>query len=404
MHVVQVWISAAFLIRPSRIMPPKITGNEILERWRTFIAEHKTTPVESGGAGHALAIFTRQKLAAGHLSKSEIAELNRLKREASRASSTNNGDAHPAVAPGVGAEYGAAGDSGVEQPVDGEHVVAQSAKASAGSNDSNGVKQPAAAQRRRGTGSGASLARPPAAIPKAYPPRGVQADKEVKGKVADAEGGACRQVSAEGRPKDTIALQSSGVPQSAAVQVSKKARLDRSAPSAPAQKKDDDKVLLLQLKRPHYDAIKHRRKLWEARPLRDGECKGQRQSIFDRLAQVGRTVVLQSGAGTNDRVRIAEVRRYTTEPFGDKQALRDMVVDLGADLLPDAANYCERTKIYTDLYGHSRCLGGFVAMRLELPGSASTDTTHATGSSVRTMSSACAKAREEMGWPSRKDA
>ena len=233
-------------------------------------------------------------------------------------------------------------------------------------------------------------------------PRGVQADKEVKGKVSDAEGGACRQVSAEGRPKDTIALQSSGVPQSAAVQVSKKARLDRSAPSAPAQKKDDDKVLLLQLKRPHYDAIKHRRKLWEARPLRDGECKGQRQSIFDRLAQVGRTVVLQSGAGTNDRVRIAEVRRYTTEPFGDKQALRDMVVDLGADLLPDAANYCERTKIYTDLYGHSRCLGGFVAMRLELPGSASTDTTHATGSSVRTCVDAkgCGKPSCEACYPS----
>ena len=125
-------------------MPPKITGKAILERWRTFIAEHKTTPVESGGAGHALAVFTRQKLAAGHLSTSEIAELNRLKREASRASRTNSGDAHPAVVPGVGAEHGAAGDSGVEQPAAGEHAVAQSAKASAGSSDSSGVKQPAA--------------------------------------------------------------------------------------------------------------------------------------------------------------------------------------------------------------------------------------------------------------------
>ena len=108
-------------------MPPKIIGKAILERWRTFIAEHKTTPVESSGAGHALAVLTRQKLAAGHLSRSEIAELNRLKREASRASSTNSGDAHPAVATGVGAEHGAAGDSGVEQPVAGEHAVAQSA-------------------------------------------------------------------------------------------------------------------------------------------------------------------------------------------------------------------------------------------------------------------------------------
>ena len=82
MHVVQVLISAAFLIRPSRVMPPKITGRAILERWRTFIAEHRAIPAERSGAGHALAVLTRQKLAAGHLSKSEIAELNRLKRNA----------------------------------------------------------------------------------------------------------------------------------------------------------------------------------------------------------------------------------------------------------------------------------------------------------------------------------
>ena len=104
MHVVQVWISVAFSISPSRVMPPKITGKALLERWRTFIAEHKATPVESGGVGHALAVLTRQKLAAGHLSRSEIAELNRLKREASRVSSTNSGDAHPAVALAVAAE------------------------------------------------------------------------------------------------------------------------------------------------------------------------------------------------------------------------------------------------------------------------------------------------------------
>ena len=125
------------------VMPPKITGKALLERWRTFIAEHKATPVESGGVGHALAVLTRQKLVAGHLSRSEIAELNRLKR-ASRASSTNSGDAHPAVALAVGAEQGAAGDSGVEQPAAGEHAVTQSAKASASSSDSSGVKQPAA--------------------------------------------------------------------------------------------------------------------------------------------------------------------------------------------------------------------------------------------------------------------
>ena len=63
-------------------MPPKITGEVLLERWRTFITEHKTAPTESGGVGHALARLTREKLAAGHLSRSEIAELNALKRSA----------------------------------------------------------------------------------------------------------------------------------------------------------------------------------------------------------------------------------------------------------------------------------------------------------------------------------
>ena len=107
-------------------MPPKLTGKDVLERWRSFIKEHKTAPVESGGAGHALAECTRRKLAAGHLSRSEIAELNRLKGEASRASSTNSDEAHPAAAPGVGAEHGYR--SGVEQPVAGEHAIVQSAK------------------------------------------------------------------------------------------------------------------------------------------------------------------------------------------------------------------------------------------------------------------------------------
>ena len=99
-------------------MPPKLTGKDVLERWRSFIKEHKTAPVESGGAGHALAECTRRKLAAGHLSRSEIAELNRLKGEVTRASSTNSGDAHHAVASGVGAEPGAAShcDSGDAHP------------------------------------------------------------------------------------------------------------------------------------------------------------------------------------------------------------------------------------------------------------------------------------------------
>jgi hypothetical protein len=101
-------------------MPPKITGTLLLERWRTFIFEHKAAPVEYGGAGHALAVATRQKLAAGHLSISEIAELNLLKGEALKASKTNSGDTHPAAVSGVGAQPGAGSscDSGVQQSGD----------------------------------------------------------------------------------------------------------------------------------------------------------------------------------------------------------------------------------------------------------------------------------------------
>ena len=170
-------------------------------------------------------------------------------------------------------------------------------------------------------------------------------------------------------------MQGSGVPQPA---VTKRRRdVDASqgrdvSKHATPKDNDDQKVVLLQLKRPHYDAIKNRQKLWEARPLVDGEARGWQPSIFNKLAQVGRTVVLQSGAGTNDRVRVAEVRRYTAGTVAGSSAVQDMVVDLGADLLPDAAGARERAKVYTDLYGHRRCADGFVAMRLEWPREAST--------------------------------
>ena len=101
------------------------------------------------------------------------------------------------------------------------------------------------------------------------------------------------------------------------------------------------KTLLLQLKRPHYDAIKDRRKLWEARPLFDDSG---RQTIHDKLAVVGNAAVLQSGAGTNDRVCITEVRRYTS--------VQDMVSELAADLLPD---HTDRVQVYRDLYGDLAC-------------------------------------------------
>jgi hypothetical protein len=140
--------------------------------------------------------------------------------------------------------------------------------------------------------------------------------------------------------------------------------------SANLKNEENPKTLLLQLKRPHYDAIKDRRKLWEARPLFDGSG---RQTIYDKLAAVGNSAVLQSGAGTNDRVRIAEVRRYI--PQGLSHPLEDMVDELGADLLPDVAETRARAQIYESLYGDRRCARGFVAIRIEWPNSP-TQATH----------------------------
>ena len=127
--------------------------------------------------------------------------------------------------------------------------------------------------------------------------------------------------------------------------------------SAGTTSADDQKVLLLQLKRPHYDAMKAGRKLWEARPMYQLSKNGWRESVHMRLGTVGRVARLQSGANTNDRVRIAEVRRYG--------GVEDMVEDLGAQLLPDAADADARVKVYEELYAdEDQRACGFVAMRL----------------------------------------
>ena len=60
-------------------MAPKLTGAQILEQWRQFISEHGLIPRENGGPGHKLAVLTRQKRAAGHLSREEEREIDRLK-------------------------------------------------------------------------------------------------------------------------------------------------------------------------------------------------------------------------------------------------------------------------------------------------------------------------------------
>lgn len=125
---------------------------------------------------------------------------------------------------------------------------------------------------------------------------------------------------------------------------------------------DKPKTLLLQLKRPHYNAIMAGRKLWEARPLLNGS--GQ-PTIYNKLAIASNAAILQSGADTNDRVRIAEVRRYT--PQNSLHPLEDMVAELGTDLLPDVADIRSGAVVYEELYGSQRCAGGFVAMRLAWP-------------------------------------
>ena len=160
---------------------------------------------------------------------------------------------------------------------------------------------------------------------------------------------------------------SSGVAQSAAAEQfpSHAGCVGTRERSADLNSGENRKTLLLQLKRPHYDAIKERRELWEARPLFD---RSFRQTIYDKLAVVGNAAILQSGANTNDRVCIKEVRRYV--PRGISYPLEDMVVELGADLLPDVANTRGRTEIYESLYGFQRCARGFVAMRLEWPNEA----------------------------------
>ena len=87
---------------------------------------------------------------------------------------------------------------------------------------------------------------------------------------------------------------------------------------------------------------------------------GWRESVHMKLGTVGRVARLQSGANTNDCVRIAEVRHYG--------GVEDMVEDLGAQLLPDAADADARVKVYQELYAdEDHRSRGFVAMRIEWP-------------------------------------
>ena len=124
-------------------------------------------------------------------------------------------------------------------------------------------------------------------------------------------------------------------------------------------------VLTLEVTAGHYDAINSRRPRWEARPIFRDNNRGRGPSLEDKLATVGRQVIVQKGPGAG-RIRmadtslwrIAEVRRYISA--------QEMVSELAADLLPDRIDDRRRLQAYTDLYGVG-CSLGFVAMRLELP-------------------------------------
>ena len=128
---------------------------------------------------------------------------------------------------------------------------------------------------------------------------------------------------------------------------------------------DGQEVLMLEVKTRLYDAIASGRQRWEARPIFRDNNRGRGQSHDDKLATVGRQVILQRGPGAGrprkadtSLWRVAEVRRYTSA--------KDMVSELAADLLPDKTDDRHCLNAYTDLYGHG-CARGFVAMRLEQP-------------------------------------
>ena len=63
-----------------------------------------------------------------------------------------------------------------------------------------------------------------------------------------------------------------------------------------------------------------------------------------------------------------------------------MVVELGADLLPDVPDDRSRMKVYESLYGVERCACGFVAMYFEWPDGAAaasiSDASHLAGVSA----------------------
>ena len=130
----------------------------------------------------------------------------------------------------------------------------------------------------------------------------------------------------------------------------------RKRPAAALETECDSETLLLRVARPHYVAIKSGRKVWEARPMYERGKDGWHESTYMRLGTVGRVARLQCGVRWGGLVRIAETRDYKN--------VKDMVEDLGAQLLPDAADADARVKVLEELYADEIERGcGFLAMR-----------------------------------------
>ena len=162
-------------------------------------------------------------------------------------------------------------------------------------------------------------------------------------------------------------------------------------PARPPGESDGDEILLWQVDRYDFQAIKSQRKRWEAIPLvrrMKGGGRGAALAFWEDLDLVteGRVVKFRSysasyGVPPQLFMRVAEVRFYVPHELLEilRSALRffvpherlavlpqqDMVKELGTDLLPDVADASARVQVYHRKYGADLCAHGFVAMRLK---------------------------------------
>ena len=122
--------------------------------------------------------------------------------------------------------------------------------------------------------------------------------------------------------------------------------------------KADARILMLQVKRCYYDAIKTGRKRWDCRSLLEKRRDGCFYLwSYIHLATKGREILFQSGRPPFVRMQVAEVRFFASA--------KAMVEELGDELLPDDADANARFKSLSEIYGAEVCNSGFVAMRLK---------------------------------------